>query len=125
MFLEFERELATTGYTYDIQLEHRHKRFNPVYTDPANAGTFQNSFIVDYDGFYNNQIMPILYPDNTTPKKDSSRMYKLTEGDYFYVKVKNTNKTNAGIVRDFLNNSISENTRIYIPYGGMVLNEDY
>ncbi|AGA60033.1 hypothetical protein Theco_4031 (plasmid) [Thermobacillus composti KWC4] len=125
MYNDFVQELQMTGNTYDIQLEHYHKRYNPVYSDPANPATFQNRFNVDYEGFYNNQIMPVLFPDSTEPKNDESRKYKMAVGDYFYVKVRNTNQTNAGIIRDFLNGGLSENTRIYIPYGGMILNEDY
>ncbi|GKS12950.1 hypothetical protein YDYSY3_39500 [Paenibacillus chitinolyticus] len=127
MYNDFVLELSKTGNVYDIELEHQHKRYNPVYSDPANPGTFQNTFKVDYEAFYRNQIMPILFPsDSTAAKTDESRKYKFTEGDYFAVVVKNKNKTNAGQMRDFLNGGISsDNTRIYIPYGGMVTNEDY
>jgi len=127
MYNDFVKQLNLTGNEFDIQLEHNHKRYNPVYIDPANQGTFQNTFNVDFEGFYTNQIMPILFPVNSVaPKTDESRKYKLSVSDYFTVKIMNKNKTNAGIIRDFLNgSSSSSNTRIYIPYGGIVTNEDY
>lgn len=126
MYNDLVQALNLTGNTFDIQLEHQHKRYNPIYTDPANSATFQAAFNIDYDGYYHEQIVSVLYPNNTLPLDDSSRMYKLTVGDYFGAIVKNTNRTNATLIRDFLNQSnTGNNTRIHIPYGGMVLNEDY
>nr|WP_059040717.1 hypothetical protein [Paenibacillus rubinfantis] len=123
---DFINELLLTGNSYDVQLEHYHKRYNPVYTDPANPATFQNKFNVDYEGFYTNQIMAILFPKNTLPKNSEARKYKMSVGDYFSVKVTNKNRTNATIIRDMLNfGDSASNTRIYVPYGGMVMNEDY
>jgi hypothetical protein len=53
-----------------------------------------------------------------------SRRYKLAVGDTFYVVVKNTNRTNETILHDFLNNASRTHVKIFIPYGGMVRNED-
>lgn len=127
MYNDFTTELSLTGNLYDIEIEHKHKRYNPVYIDPANPNTFQDSFNVDYEAFYEKQILSVIFPANSTAgKTDDSRKYKLTEGDYFSVKIQNTNKTNAGRLREFLNGGFSpSNLRIYIPYGGMVTNEDY
>jgi len=126
MYNDLEQALQLTGNTFELQMEHQHKRYTPVYTDPANPGTFQSSFEVNYDGFYHEQIMQILFPDNYKAIDDPSRVYRLTVGDYFKVTVRNTNRTNATLLRDMLNQSnTGDNTTIYIPYGGMVLNEDY
>lgn len=126
MYSEFVQMISSTGNTFDIELEHLHKKYDPVYTDPADPGTFQNEFAVNYDGFYTPQMMEILFPDLGWAKDDERRKYKLTVGDFFTVKVKNTNRTNASILRDFLNGTnTGDPARIVVNYGGMVLNEDY
>jgi len=37
MYNQFTSQLALTGNTYDIQMEHLHKRYDPIYND---AGVF-------------------------------------------------------------------------------------
>lgn len=126
MYTDFNNELSATDNIYDIQMEHDRKRYNPIYTDPANPATFQGKFEVYYDGFYTDKIMSTLFPTNSLPVTDTSRKYYLQSGDYFYVTIKNKNFTKATLVSDFLTNSnTGDPTRIYIPYGGMVNNEDY
>lgn len=126
MYNDLVQALGLTGNTFDIQIEHLHKRYTPVYTDPADSGTFQLKFEVNYDGFYHEQIMSVLFPDNGLLVDDPNRIYKLNVGDYVSVTVRNTNRTNATLLRDFLNQSnTGDGTIINIPYGGMVLNEDY
>jgi hypothetical protein len=126
MYNDFVQALELTGNTFDIHMEHLHKRYTPVYTDPANSETFQSKFDVNYEGFYHGQIMAVLFPDNDLLIDNPSRIYKLTVGDYISVTVRNTNRTNATLLRDFLNQSnTGDSTIINIPYGGMVLNENY
>lgn len=125
MYRDFDRRLAATGNIFEVQMEHGHKRYTPIYEDPTNQATFKNEFIVDYDNFYQSQIMGVLFPDNMLPADHSLREYRMNIGDFFQVTVRNTNKTNAAILKDFLNNGSSARHEIYIPYGGMVRNEDY
>jgi len=123
MFQEFEDQLYLTGNTYDIQMEHLHKRYDPVYNDD---GSFQNDFKVNYEGYYNTQINARLFPHGNDNPDDPGRIYKLNNGDFFNVQVKNTNRTMATLMSDFLFNAVqAPNEKIIIPYGGMVLNEDY
>lgn len=124
MYNDFYNQLALTGNTYDIQMEHLHKRYDPVYSDD---GVFLGDFVVNYEGFYNAQIYEKLFPKNSTEGIDSpNRVYKLAAGDFFYVTVKNTNRTPATLINDILTGTIhAPNEKIVIPYGGMVLNEDY
>ncbi|MCG7409167.1 hypothetical protein MH117_17255 [Paenibacillus sp. ACRRX] len=126
MYNEFERTLASTGNLYDVELEHLHKKYDPVYTNPTDPGTFQNEFEVHYDGFYSAEVKAILFPDNTWDQRDSRRRYKLTAGDFFTVKVANRNRTQGTLIRDWLNGSNTGNAAVITAnYGGMVLNEDY
>ncbi|CAH0121175.1 hypothetical protein PAE9249_03701 [Paenibacillus sp. CECT 9249] len=125
MYNDLERRLAATGNAFRIEMEHLHKRYYPVYGDPADPRTFEHEFAVDYEGFYTHQIKAILFPDNTLAPDDPARRYLMNAGDFFRVSIVNTNKTNATVMRDFLNNGHTERGTIDIPYGGMVRNEDY
>jgi hypothetical protein len=124
MYNEFVDQMALTGNTYDIAMEHLHKRYDPNYND---AGVFLGGFNVNYEGFYNAQINDKLFPRNSTDKIDNpSRIYKLAAGDFFSVTVKNTNRTPGTLISDILTGNINApNEKIVVPYGGMVLNEDY
>ena len=129
MYNEFHEQLHATGNTYDVQMEHYHKKYDPVYQDnlfdPTQPSTFQGDFQVNDDGFYNEQIFKVLFPDNADPKDSKTRRYRMSVGDLFKVTVVNTNRTNATVLRDILNNGNSPTEKIVIPYGGMVQNEDY
>lgn len=123
MYNDFMEAIGATGNTFDVQMEHGSKKYVPVYDDPTRPETFRGSYEVHYDAFYNAQILPILFPNSTAEKDDPSRRYKLRVGDTFAVTVKNTNRTPGTILFDFLNQAISPNDKIFIPYGGVVRNE--
>lgn len=126
MYNDFTKELNSISNIYDIQMEHKSKKYNPVYTDPADQSTFQNKADVYYDEFFQDDILAAIFPDNKLPVTDETRKYRLKVGDFFSVTVKNKNITNATVMKDFLTNgNTGDPTRIYIPYGGMVQNEDY
>ena len=125
MYTEFEQALQATGNTFDIQMEHGHKRYDPVYSDPARPETFLGKYEVHYDTFYSSQILPVLFTDSAVTKDDPGRRYNLQEGDTFMVTVKNTNRTSGTILHDALNNASSPSEKIFIPYGGIVRNEDH
>ncbi|MFC0213875.1 hypothetical protein ACFFK0_15700 [Paenibacillus chartarius] len=124
MYNDFLQAIHATGNTFDVRMEHGQKRYVPVYADPTRPETFQGKYAVHYDMFYNAQILPVLFPNSAAGKDDPARRYKLHVGDTFYVVVKNTNRTNGTILHDFLNNASSPNEKIFIPYGGVVRNED-
>lgn len=115
--------IAATGNSFDVQMEHGSKKYVPVYDDPTRPETFRGSYEVHYDMFYNAQILPVLFPNSAVAKDDPMRRYKLHVGDTFTVTVKNTNRTPGTILFDFLNQAISSNEIIFIPYGGVVRNE--
>ncbi|TKJ83707.1 hypothetical protein PaeCFBP13512_22520 [Paenibacillus sp. CFBP13512] len=123
MYQEFENTLFLTGNTYDIQMEHLHKKYDPVYDD---NGNFKNDFQVNDEAFYNSQINAKLFPAGNNDPTDPARIYKFAVGDFFSITVKNTNRTMATLMSDILyNTGDSPNGKIIVPYGGMILNEDY
>ncbi|OAB38445.1 hypothetical protein PGLA_20350 [Paenibacillus glacialis] len=126
MYLDFNKKLGATGNQYDIQLEHLHKKYNPDYTDPANPSSFVDSFTTYFDGHYTEEVMKILFPNNTNALDNEHRRYVMAVGDFLTVKVKNNNRTMATVLQDFFTNSnTGSNIKVFMPYGGMVINEDY
>ena len=123
MYNDFMETIAATGNMFDVQMEHGSKKYVPVYDDPTRPETFRGRYEVHYDKFYNAQILPVLFPNSAVSKDDPMRRYKMRVGDTFAVTVKNTNRTPGTIVFDFLNQAISPNEKIFIPYGGVVRNE--
>ncbi|WP_321575637.1 hypothetical protein [Paenibacillus guangzhouensis] len=125
MYNDFFDELAITGNTYDIQMEHRQKRYDPVYLDPMDPATFQDDVLLHYEYHGRGEILAILFPDNAKTKDDGSRRYVMNIGDYFAVTVTNTNRTAATVMMDALTGGWSGNPKIVVPYGGLIRNEDH
>ncbi|MGG1639070.1 hypothetical protein [Paenibacillus sp. NRS-1760] len=120
MYNDFMTALAATGNSFVVEMEHGSKTYVPVYDDPTRPESFRGTYEIHYDAYYNAQILPVLFPDNTQAKDTPDRRYRMREGDSFSVTVRNTNRTAGTLIFDMLNNTISPNEKIVIPYGGMV-----
>ena len=112
-YSDFVSEIGATGNTYSIELEHKVKDENPGKKAP-NAG-------VDKIG------ENIYYTKYTTQVLDegldvsSNGIYNLKQGDLFYAKVVNTNKTIGTVVQQFLFRNNSTAAKIIASHGGMVM----
>lgn len=125
MFAEFEEQMARTGNAYEISMEHLHKKYVPHYSDPMDQSTFSGTYQTVQDGYYSAQIKAKLFPSSSVMALDDrGRRYTLAMGDFFTVTVKNTNRTPAMLIREWLNGS-AQAAAVFATYGGMVLNEDY
>lgn len=125
MYEDFQEKLHLGDVLFDVEIVHRHKIYTPVYIEPSNLNSFTGEYIVDYDEYYWEQIEPKLFDESEGPYEE--RMYKLESGDYFEVYVENKTKFKSTMLFEFLTGNIGDDNRveISIPYGGMVLNEDY
>lgn len=101
MYYSFLRSVYSTGNRYQITLEHRNFELVPGFESGVYVNTYTNSII--------NKL-------NTTGR------YDMEAGDYFYVSVKNTNKTQATQIQEVIYASPQETFKIGVPYGGMVRN---
>lgn len=101
MYYSFLRSVYSTGNRYQITLEHRNFELVPGFESGVYVNTYTNSII--------NKL-------NTTGR------YDMEAGDYFYVSVKNTNKTQATQIQEVIYASTQETFKIGVPYGGMVRN---
>lgn len=100
----FESKIYATGNTFSVTLEHR--EFNEDFNAYLNT--------------YTNEILDTINDGWLDENGNRQYSYKLDKYDYFYVTVKNTNRTQATILSDFLSSSAGDNFKIGVSYGGIV-----
>ncbi len=100
----FLSKLYATGNTFSVTLEHR--EFN----EDINA----------YLNTYTNEILDTIQQGTLDKNGELQHVYKLDKYDYFYVTVKNTNRTQATVLSDFLSSDAGDNFKIGVSYGGIV-----
>lgn len=98
MYSQFLQSINATGNRYEVTLEHRKRIYQ----------------IDGYMNVYTTSIEEIL--NNGDDYTD------MEAGDYFYVSVKNTNKTQSTLMKELIFASRQETFKIGVPYGGMVRN---
>lgn len=116
MYEEYMDKLAATNVLFDVVLEHQHRKYDPVYLDPLDTNTFQNDFAINFRGYYTDEILKILFPE----ENHTSEKYWLAKGDYFKVKVINKNKTLASKLKQLVYGRELPTETIIIQYGGMI-----
>ena len=112
MYEDFIKKLQITGNLYDITMTCEHVSYIPVYTDD---GVFKNDYQESYIKTYKKDILKSIYDDGED--------FKMSEGDYFYVKVSSKNVTLATKVRNFIFHTGSPTGTITSYYGGSIRNE--
>lgn len=102
MLNSYMLQLGSTANSYDVVLEHREYK-----VVPATAGASE----VVYLNHYSNEIERKLNTDG---------MYTFNKGDFFYVSVKNTNKTQATVMKETIYSTPIESFKVGVPYGGQI-----
>ncbi len=121
MYDRYTTQLSSTGNIYDVQLE-AHKKTKVA--TPENENKYTEESSIDY----NSQIFQSV--ESTTVESDLNSktlidgIYKLNEGDEFYVKLKNDSTTMAGSIFNFIVPT-STKERIKVNYGGVVKNNTW
>ena len=110
MYDSFVTQLYGTANTYDITLEHREYKIVPDERPGAPAGATE----IVYLNHYSSEIENSLY------SAAKSNKYVFNKGDYFYVSVKNTNKTQATMLKQTTYGTLIETFKIGVPYGGQI-----
>ena len=113
----FVNELIATGNTFDIRLEGHKKKLNRLNN---------NEVVENYEIDYNRDIfkqLDLKFIDNPESFV-KSEAYLLEDGDYFYVKIKNTNVTQATMIFGIIA-GLREKTKIDLSYGGIVSNDEW
>lgn len=101
MYETFLKSIYATGNRYEITIEHRNFELIPGFDSGVYINTYTNSII---------------------DQLEKNKRYNMSAGDYFYVSVKNTNKTQSTQMKEVLYASMQETFKIGVPYGGMVRN---
>lgn len=112
MYEEFLAALAATNMLYEIELEHLHRNYDPVFADPTEENSFTGEVSVNFDAYYNFDIQSSL--------KEGEKKYLLSRGDYFTVNISNKEKTLATRIKEMLLASEFPIKTIIVRYGGMV-----
>lgn len=108
-YLEFMDQLNKTTYIYDVKVVHYTKQAIPIYDDTVFTGDYK----VDYVACYDKEIEETLF--------DKDLDYKMKNGDYIKVTIKNKDRTLGTKLYSFFNKGANINT-IYTIYGGYVGN---
>lgn len=97
-YTRFLQAINSTGNRYEVTLEHRKRLYS----------------INGFKNVYTNTIEDIIYNDGEYNSMEA--------GDFFYVSVKNTNKTQSTLIKEVIYASSQETFKIGVPYGGMIRN---
>ena len=104
MYQSFLTQIYATGNSFDVTLEHREYLITPT-GDPAKPTE------VNYLYHYTSEIEREL---------NSGDKYAFDKGDFFYVSIKNTNKTQATMMKQTIYGTLLETFSIGVPYGGQI-----
>ncbi|MBQ8299142.1 MAG: hypothetical protein IJX99_04640 [Clostridia bacterium] len=102
MLHSYMLQLGSTANSYDVVMEHREYK-----VVPAGAGSSE----IVYLNHYSNEIEEKLNIDG---------YYPFNKGDYFYISVKNTNKTQATVMKEAIYSTAIESFKVGVPYGGQI-----
>lgn len=129
MYEEFAQQISLTGGVYDIELEHKHKKYHPEYDDPKDETSFKGEFTIVYDSYFTSDLLRVLYPEPLYTAEGSPeaifRKYKFETGDYIIISLKQHSKSSYDILSSLMYGSMDGRDPKGLTYGGMVLNEDY
>lgn len=127
MYDKFIQRLASTGNSYDIEVEAQKK---VITNDPDNLDAEDNdqTYVEQFKSYYNKDIFnddtgqtsTVISKDNTL--KNSAFFFEV--GDKFYVRIKNTNTTMASSLLSAIVSSIPKE-KINISYGATIKNNNW
>ena len=109
MYNDLLSVITTTGNRFQIQMEHRQYVIVPKETD-------------DYEMVYVTHYTDEILNDLQDASK-SNEYIEFNKGDFFYISIKNTNKTQATMLKQSLYGAKMETFKIGVPYGGQIKNE--
>lgn len=109
MYNDLLSVITTTGNRFQIQMEHRQYVIVPKGTD-------------DYEMVYVTHYTDEILNDLQDASK-SNEYIEFNKGDFFYISIKNTNKTQATMLKQSLYGAKMETFKIGVPYGGQIKNE--
>ncbi|MBO5477079.1 MAG: hypothetical protein J6A15_04940 [Clostridia bacterium] len=127
MYDKFIERLASTGNSYDIEVEAQ-KKVMTIDPDNASADEGEETYVEQYKSYYNKDIFndetgqtsTVISKDNTL--KNSAFFFDV--GDRFNVRIKNTNTTMASALLSAIVSTVPKE-KINISYGATIKNNNW
>ena len=94
-----------------------------IMLNPLDYTSFNNNYEISYIGTYTQDILDILFPENTMQINDKSRYYYLKTGDFIAIEVRIKNKTLAQAMKAMFSMTTNDFPIIYVRAGGMIRDE--
>lgn len=115
-YKEYINKIAGTGNTYEVELE----VYKPILVETEESEVYEEKYTIEYTDEILSKIenteMDVANADSSVL---SEKVYYLNEGYKFYVRVRNTNVTQAQVLLDrLLKGELTD--RIVVNYGGVV-----
>lgn len=127
MYDKFLQRLATTGNTYDIEIEAQ-KRVLTIDPENINPEEGEETYIEQFKSYYNKDIFNDAtgQTSNLITKDNSLKndVFFLDVGDKIFVKIRNTNSTMASSILSALVSSVPSE-KINIVYGSTIKNNTW
>ena len=102
-YQSFLQTITSTGNTYDVEIE-----VQVLDENPGKKTTQTDRTTIAENEYYiitTSQVLDVIDPDGSTPKS-----YGLKEGDFVFVRIKNTNQTLAQQLKNFFYTVVGNDT---------------
>ena len=109
-------KIDSTGNRFEVKIEHRESKV-------VSAGGGNISMV--YINHYTNEILQKMKQDYDGDGEIDHEYKGMKKGDFFYITIKNTNKTQATVLKENIYGANLETFKIGVPYGGQIRNEFY
>ena len=107
MYEQYERQLALTGFLYDIEMEHK----KPVYYKEDESGNYKKQYQKEYEEII---LEGVLGEEET---------YRMKRGDLFFIKVTSRTKSLADRMKSYFFIPTDTAPAIQVELGGLIRDE--
>lgn len=115
MYNSYLTQIQSTGNLFDVTLEHREYK-----VVPATSGTSEVVYLYHYTSEIEKELNSKDSVDEEGNLLKKGGLYTFNKGDYFYVSIKNRNKTQATLMEETIYATHIDSFRIGVPYGGQI-----
>ncbi len=115
MYNSFLTQIQSTGNLFDVTLEHREYK-----VVPAGNGNSEVVYLYHYTTEIENTLNSKDEKDDDGNVIKKGGLYTFNKGDYFYVSIKNRNKTQATLMEEAIYATQIDSFKIGVPYGGQI-----
>ncbi len=115
MYNSYLAQIQSTGNLFDVTMEHREYK-----VVPAGDGASEVVYLYHYTSEIEKELNSKDSTDKDRNLLKKGGLYTFNKGDYFYVSIKNRNKTQATLMEETIYATHIDSFRIGVPYGGQI-----